>query len=65
MAAVHIKISLSEIEISVVFWKEAVVDDVASFVFETIVISVVWFVSKADQAVEFPLSISSVMTLSE
>ena len=27
----------------------------ASFVFETIVISVVWFVSKADQAVEFPV----------
>ena len=27
----------------------------ASFVFETIVINVVWFVSKADQAVEFPV----------
>ena len=31
------------------------VDDVASFVFETIVISVVWFVSKAEQSVEFPV----------
>lgn len=48
----HKKASLSKIEIGIVFWKETMVDDVASFVFETVVIGIIRIICKADQAVE-------------
>ena len=47
------KHSSLEIEVCVIFRQEAVVNDMAAFVFETIVISVFWFISKTDQTVKF------------
>ena len=48
----HKKASLSKIEICIVFWKETVVDDVASLVFKTVIIGIIRIVCKADQAVK-------------